>query len=65
MTKPLCPCAVHAEEADIVVTGLAVSSLAPGTPACVPRGAISVGSSSGPDLLVQEGDQEDGSQVRY
>jgi len=45
-----------AEEADLVVSGLAVS-MGPGTPVCAGS------STSGSDLLVQDGEQEDGSQV--
>jgi hypothetical protein len=48
-----------------VLTGLAATSLAPGAPVCVPRGASSPSSGSGSDLLVQEGDQENGSQVSF
>ena len=43
--------------------GLAVS-MGPGAPVCVAAGATSAdGSSTGPDLLVQEGEQADGGQV--
>jgi hypothetical protein len=51
-----------AEDADLVVSGLAVS-MGPASTTCVPAGAKVAGSSTGPDLLVQEGDQADGSQV--
>lgn len=51
-----------AEDADLVVSGLAVS-MGPASTACVPAGAKAAGSGTGPDLLVQEGDQADGSQV--
>lgn len=53
-----------AEDADIVVTGLAMSSLEPGAAVCAAQGAAAPGSGSiGPDLLIRQGAQEDGSQV--
>lgn len=54
-----------AEDADIVVSGLAATALAPGAPVCVSAGADAASTgSTGPDLQLQEGDQKDGSQVR-